>query len=128
MSVDDTELDALAETVEKMIAASEAGDAVAVAEHDMHFHGRVVELSGFSYLRRLWTSIDGVVRLRAARDAERPELADASSAREWLIEPSVEHRELVGGAAHPAARRPPRRPPGPTSPAPWSVSTTRTAS
>ena len=43
----------------------------------MHFHGRVVELSGFSYLRRLWTSIDGVVRLRAARDAERPELADA---------------------------------------------------
>ena len=81
--------------VEKMIAASEAGDAVAVAEHDMHFHGRVVELSGFSYLRRLWTSIDGVVRLRAARDAERPELADASTAREWLIEPSIEHRDLV---------------------------------
>jgi DNA-binding GntR family transcriptional regulator len=93
--VDDAELDALAATVEKMIAASEAGDAVAVAEHDMHFHGRVVELSGFSYLRRLWTSIDGVVRLRAARDAERPELADATAARDWLSEPSIEHRQLV---------------------------------
>ena len=93
--VDDAELDAMAETVEKMIAASEAGDTVAVAEHDMHFHGRVVELSGFSYLRRLWTSIDGVVRLRAARDAERPELADTTSARDWLMEPSIEHRELV---------------------------------
>jgi DNA-binding GntR family transcriptional regulator len=93
--VDDAELDSLAETVEKMIAASETGDAAAVAEHDLHFHGRVVELSGFSYLRRLWTSIDGVVRLRAARDAERPELADTAAARAWLSEPSIEHRELV---------------------------------
>ena len=114
----------LAEMVEKMIAASEAGDVAAVAEHDMHFHGRVVELSGFSYLRRLWTSIDGVVRLRAARDAERPELADADSAREWLIEPSIEHRDLVDalrsrrpadrregrpGPHHPRPRAPPRR-------------------
>jgi DNA-binding GntR family transcriptional regulator len=93
--IDDAELDALAETVEKMIAAGEEGDAAAVAEYDMRFHGRVVELSGFSYLRRLWTSIDGVVRLRAARDAERPEMADATSAREWLSEPSIEHRVLV---------------------------------
>ena len=73
-TIDDAELDRLAATVEEMIAASEKGDVAAVAEHDMHFHGRVVELSGFSYLRRLWTSIDGVVRLRAARDAERPEM------------------------------------------------------
>lgn len=93
--VDDAELDALAETVEKMIEASDAGDVAAVTEHDMHFHGRVVELSGFSYLRRLWTSIDGVVRLRAASQAERPELADTSSAREWLSAPSIEHRELI---------------------------------
>jgi DNA-binding GntR family transcriptional regulator len=93
--VDDAELDSLAEMVEKMIEASEAGDTATVAEHDMHFHGRVVELSGFSYLRRLWTSIDGVVRLRAARESERPELADARSAREWLLEPSVEHRQLI---------------------------------
>ena len=93
--IDDAELDALAETVEKMIAASEEGDATAVAEYDMRFHGRVVELSGFSYLRRLWTSIDGVVRLRAARDAERPEVADTKSAREWLSQPSIEHRALI---------------------------------
>jgi DNA-binding GntR family transcriptional regulator len=93
--VDADELDALAETVERMIEASEAGDAAAVTEHDMRFHGRIVELSGFQYLRRLWTSIDGVVRLRAARDAERPEVADAASARDWLIGPSIEHRDLV---------------------------------
>ena len=89
------DLEALDAMVESMIEASEDGDVERVTELDLEFHGRVVELSGFSYLRRLWTSIDGVVRLRAARDAERPELADASSAREWLIEPSVEHRDLV---------------------------------
>jgi DNA-binding GntR family transcriptional regulator len=93
--IDAEELDALAETVERMIQASEAGDAAAVTEHDMRFHGRVVELSGFQYLRRLWTRIDGVVRLRAARDAERPEVADAARARDWLMAPSIEHRDLV---------------------------------
>ena len=94
-TIDDAELDALAATVEQMIDASHAGDVAAVTEHDMRFHGRVIELSGFSYLRRLWTSIDGVVRLRAASQARRPELADTGSAREWLTEPSIEHRELV---------------------------------
>jgi len=91
--VDDTELDSRAGMVEKMITASEAGDAVAVAEHDMHFHGRVVELSGFSYLRRLWTSIDGVVRLRNAR--VRRQLRAEGVDRARLIEPSLAHRELV---------------------------------
>jgi DNA-binding GntR family transcriptional regulator len=93
--VDDAELESLAETVERMIEASEAGDVEAVTEHDMAFHGRIVELSGFQYLRHMWTSIDGLVRLRTVRDAKRPELADPSSARSWLIVPSVEHRELV---------------------------------
>ena len=78
-----------------MIAASEEGDLAAVTEHDMRFHGRIIELSGFQYLRRLWTSIDGVVRLRAANDAERPEAVSAATARAWLLGPSIEHRDLV---------------------------------
>jgi DNA-binding GntR family transcriptional regulator len=93
--IDDEELEKLAERVELMIEASEAGDLEAVTEHDLRFHGRIVELSGFQYLRRLWTSIDGVVRLRAASDAQRPEVGDAASARAWLLGPSIEHRDLV---------------------------------
>lgn len=93
--ITDPDLDNLAETVEKMIDASEAGDLAAVTEHDMAFHGRVVEISGFQYLRRLWTSIDGLVRLRTQNDFERPELADPKAARDVLIEPSIEHRGLV---------------------------------
>ena len=93
--ITDEELDQLAETVEKMIQASEAGDVAAVTEHDMSFHGRVVELSGFQYLRRLWTSIDGLVRLRAVSDVERLQLSTAASARDVLVPPSLEHRDLV---------------------------------
>jgi DNA-binding GntR family transcriptional regulator len=93
--VTDEDLDALAETVELMIAASETGDVAAVTEYDLQFHGRVVEISGFQYLRRLWASIDGVVRSRTASSAARPELTDPAEARDWLIGPSIEHRELV---------------------------------
>lgn len=93
--IDDEELDRLSERVEQMIEASEAGDLLAVTEHDMRFHGRIIELSGFQYLRRLWTSIDGVVRLRAANDTQRPEAHRAATAREWLLGPSIEHRDLV---------------------------------
>jgi len=93
--VTDADLDSLAETVDRMVEASEAGNVAAVTEHDLAFHGRVVELSGFQYLRRLWTSIDGVVRSRTFHTAERPELTDPAAARVWLVGPSIEHRELI---------------------------------
>lgn len=94
--VTDEDLDALEETVERMIEASEAGDIGTVTEHDLAFHGRVVEISGFQYLRRLWTSIDGVVRSRTASGGKaRPDLADPVAARNLLVGPSIEHRELV---------------------------------
>ncbi len=91
----DEDIEGLGDTVEKMIEASEAGDVDTVTEHDLAFHGRVVELSGFQYLRRLWTSIDGVVRSRTFHATVVPEPTDPAEAREWLIGPSIEHRELV---------------------------------
>jgi DNA-binding GntR family transcriptional regulator len=91
----DEDIEGLGDTVEKMIEASEAGDVDTVTEHDLAFHGRVVELSGFQYLRRLWTSIDGVVRSRTFHTTVVPEPTDPAEAREWLIGPSIEHRELV---------------------------------
>jgi DNA-binding GntR family transcriptional regulator len=86
------DLEALDAMVEAMIEASKDGDVERVTELDLEFHGRVVELSGLTYLRRLWASIDGVVRLRNAR--VRKQLA-VSVDRARLIEPSLEHRELV---------------------------------
>src|SRR6185436_4719335 len=80
------------EALDAMVEASEDGDVERVTELDLEFHGRVVELSGLTYLRRLWSSIDGVVRLRNAR--VRKQLAVGID-RARLIEPSLEHRELV---------------------------------
>jgi DNA-binding GntR family transcriptional regulator len=93
--VTDEDLEALGGTVERMIEASETGDIGAVTEHDLAFHGRVVEISGFQYLHRLWTSIDGVVRSRATHGSARPDLADPVEARTLLVGSSAEHRELV---------------------------------
>jgi len=87
------DLDALDTMVEAMIEASKEGDVERVTELDLEFHGQVVELSGLRYLGRLWTSIDGVVRLRNAR--VRRQLRAEGVDRARLIEPSLEHRELV---------------------------------
>jgi DNA-binding GntR family transcriptional regulator len=104
------DLEALDAIVEAMIVASEDADIERVTELDLEFHGRVVELSGLRYLRRLWTSIDGVVRLRTARMRQRMRVEGVDKAR--IVDPSLEHRELVAalrarrpGAAGKAARR-----------------------
>ena len=87
------DLEELETIVESMISASEEADIERLTELDLAFHGRVVELSGLRYLRRLWTSIDGLVRLRNARVRQRMRAAGFDRAR--LIDPSLEHRELV---------------------------------
>jgi DNA-binding GntR family transcriptional regulator len=104
------DVEALEEIVESMIAASEVLDVERVTELDLEFHGRVVELSGLRYLRRLWTSIDGLVRLRNARMRQQVRVRGVERAR--LLDPSLEHRDLVAalrtrrpGAAGKAARR-----------------------
>jgi DNA-binding GntR family transcriptional regulator len=40
-------------------------DMVEVARHDMEFHRLILEVSGFSLLKQLWSSVDGLVRLRS---------------------------------------------------------------
>ena len=93
--ITDDDLDALTELVDRMVKASEVGDVDAATEYDMSFHGRVVELSGFQYLRHLWASIDGLVRLRDQTNAWSPDLADPALARGLLVQPSNEHHDLV---------------------------------
>lgn len=43
-----------------------------VAEIDLRFHGAIVELSGFSLLRHIWQSLDGLVRVRSYQALDRP--------------------------------------------------------
>lgn len=55
----------LSEIIDQMKEPLAAGDLDRVAELDWQFHGRIIDLSEFTLLRRTWTSLDGLVRLRS---------------------------------------------------------------
>jgi DNA-binding GntR family transcriptional regulator len=54
----DADIEELAGLGEKMTEAAKAGDGRTVAEHDVSFHGRIVELSGNRTLMRVWRSLE----------------------------------------------------------------------
>src|SRR5688572_4522815 len=62
-------LDAL---VEEMQRARSRADTAEVAELDLRFHGRLIDLSGFSLLRHSWSSLDGLVRVKSYQAVHRP--------------------------------------------------------
>jgi DNA-binding GntR family transcriptional regulator len=55
-----------------MQAALRQHDIDEVAEIDLRFHGAIVELSGFSLLKHIWQSLDGLVRIRSYQALDRP--------------------------------------------------------
>jgi DNA-binding GntR family transcriptional regulator len=54
----DADVKELAALVEKMTEAAKSGDGRTVAQHDVSFHGRIVELSGNRTLLRVWRSLE----------------------------------------------------------------------
>lgn len=82
------ELDAL---VAQMQDALIGEDLVALGELDLAFHGRLIELSGFSLLRHIWSSLDGLVRVRSLQVLTRPGPASAY----FLSESVSSHARLV---------------------------------
>jgi DNA-binding GntR family transcriptional regulator len=81
-------LDAL---VWEMQAALTRQDIAEVAELDLRFHRRLVELSGFSLLRHIWTSLDGLVRVRSYQALQLPRRSSAY----FLKESVSSHARLV---------------------------------
>jgi len=81
-------LDAL---VEEMQQARSRKDTAEVAELDLRFHGRLIELSGFSLLRHIWSSLDGLVRVKSYQAVQRP----GRSAAYFLREAVSSHATLV---------------------------------
>lgn len=68
----DEDLAALRALIDEMRGAVDRWDIDAVAEIDLRFHGAIVALSGFSLLRTIWASLDGLVRVRSYQALERP--------------------------------------------------------
>ena len=81
-------LDAL---VWEMGAALERRDIPELAELDLRFHRRLIELSGFTLLRHIWTSLDGLVRVKSYQAVERP----GPSSAYFLDASASSHERLV---------------------------------
>ncbi len=73
----DEDLARLETLIVDMQRALKAHDIDEVAEIDLRFHGTIVELSGFSLLRHIWQSLDGLVRVRSYQALDRPGRAAA---------------------------------------------------
>jgi DNA-binding GntR family transcriptional regulator len=68
----DEDLVLLRALIDEMRLAVEQWDIDSVAEIDLRFHGAIVSLSGFSLLRKSWSSLDGLVRVRSYQALDRP--------------------------------------------------------
>jgi DNA-binding GntR family transcriptional regulator len=92
LQVRDEDLVELETILAEMVAASRAGEVEAVMELDFRFHGMVVQCSGFQFLRRLWTSMYGLVRWRTEMSIE---LLGLTRVRRGLLEPTLGHQHLI---------------------------------
>jgi DNA-binding GntR family transcriptional regulator len=81
-------LDAL---IDEMGAAIKTHEVDAIAEFDLQFHGLIVDWSGMTLLRHIWSSLDGLVRVRSYQALDRP----GSTARYFLRNAAGSHRVLV---------------------------------
>jgi len=77
--------------IEEMRLVLPSRDVEAIAEVDLRFHGLIVEWSGLTLLRHIWSSVDGLVRLRSYQALDRP----GKAAREFLANAAGSHQALI---------------------------------
>jgi DNA-binding GntR family transcriptional regulator len=89
--VGEPELARLEALIDEMRAAIKAQEVGAIAEFDLQFHGLIVEWSGMTLLRHIWSGLDGLVRVRSYQALDRP----GSTARYFLKNAAGSHSVLV---------------------------------
>jgi DNA-binding GntR family transcriptional regulator len=97
------DLKRLERLIVEMQRALKARDIDEVAEVDLRFHGTIVELSGFTLLRHIWQSLDGLVRVRSFQALERPGRAatyflSGSIASHSILVEAIRRRDTVEAA------------------------------
>lgn len=95
-TVGDVELDELEALIDQMRGELKKGDVEAIAEIDLRFHGLIVEWSGLTLLRHIWSSLDGLVRLRSYQALDRP----GRTAQYFLKNAASSHVALVAALRH----------------------------
>ncbi len=89
--VGEAELARLEALVDEMRGAIKAKEVEAIAEFDLRFHGLIVEWSGLTLLRHIWTGLDGLVRVRSYQALDRP----GSTARYFLTNAASSHTVII---------------------------------
>jgi DNA-binding GntR family transcriptional regulator len=77
--------------IEEMREVLPSRDVEAIAEIDLRFHGLIVEWSGLTLLRHIWSSLDGLVRVRSYQALDRP----GKAARYFLANAAGSHVALI---------------------------------
>ncbi len=100
----DEQLAELEGLIEQMRAVVPSRDVETIAELDLRFHGLIVEWSGLTLLRHIWSSLDGLVRVRSYQALDRP----GKAARYFLANAASSHVTLIdalrAGDPHVAAK------------------------
>jgi DNA-binding GntR family transcriptional regulator len=89
--VGDAELARLEELIDEMSMVVKSREVEEIAELDLRFHGLIVEWSGLTLLRHIWSSLDGLVRLRSYQALDRP----GATARYFRKNAASSHRVIV---------------------------------
>jgi DNA-binding GntR family transcriptional regulator len=89
--IGEAELAQLDGLIDRMGVAIKAREIDAIAEIDLQFHGLIVEWSGLTLLRHIWSSLDGLVRVRSYQALDRP----GSTARYFLKNAAASHTLLI---------------------------------
>ena len=89
--VGEDELARLEALIDEMRVAIKAKEVEAIAEFDLRFHGLIVEWSGLTLLRHIWSSLDGLVRVRSYQALDRP----GTTARYFLTNAASSHSVIV---------------------------------
>jgi DNA-binding GntR family transcriptional regulator len=90
-SIGEDEIGRLEALIDEMRAAIKQHEIEAIAEIDLRFHGLIVEWSGMTLLRHIWSSLDGLVRVRSYQALDRP----GATARYFLKNAASSHVDLV---------------------------------
>ncbi len=89
--VGEPELARLEALIDQMGAAIKIHDLEAIADFDLQFHGLIVEWSGMTLLRHIWSGLDGLVRVRSYQALDRP----GETAKYFLKNAGPSHKVLV---------------------------------
>jgi DNA-binding GntR family transcriptional regulator len=89
--IGDAEIDQLDQLIDDMRSAIKSREIEAIAEIDLQFHGLIVEWSGMTLLRHIWSSLDGLVRVRSYQALDRP----GATAKYFLKNAAASHTVLV---------------------------------